>query len=259
MKWRNRDVREDPPRSAFVGSVLVHAVVAVVAVALSLARPEPLEFITYEIEIVSPPPAYAEEFQEAAPVEELEIETPDEPELEPEEMPIPDIEPDPTPPPPDPQPEPEPDEPPPDSLPPDSVPTETTTPEEPEEQPEETGEDIEVRMEGLKRDFPQYYGNIITQIRRCWRPPGNAPAGLRATVYFVIRPDGTVTDVRMVERSGSAYFDGLAQEAIGGCATGRFGALPEDLPYERLPIQFEFSPAGQDPIAPTSTPTPDPA
>jgi outer membrane biosynthesis protein TonB len=254
MKWKNRDTREDPPTSAFWGSVIVHGVVVAVAVALSFARPEPLDFISYEIEIVSPPPAKADVEQEAAPVEELQIETPDEPEIEDTPAPEPVAEP-PEIPPPDPQPEPEPEETPPDT-PPDSVPTETTSTEA-EERPEETGEDIEVRMEGLKRDYPRYYDNIVTQIRRCFRAPNNLPAGLVTTIYFVIRPNGTVTDVRFVERSGVNALDYAAMESIGGCASGRFGDLPADLPYERLPIQFKFSPAGELPGA-TSTASPTP-
>ena len=254
MKWSNRDGREEPPKSALVGSLLAHGVVGAVAVALSLAQPAPLEFVTYQVEIVSPPPAQAEEEQVAAPVEELEIETPDQPETEPEETPPPpepDPDPEPAEIPPDPAPEPEPEETPPET-PTDSLPTESTTPDETEEtkETEETGEDIEVRMEGLRRDFPQYYGNIVRQIGRCWSRLGRTvPNGLTATVDFVLTADGTVTDVRMVERSGSALFDGLAREAIGGCASGRFGPLPRDLGYERLPIRFEFRPPGQDPAA----------
>jgi outer membrane biosynthesis protein TonB len=254
MKWKNRDAREEPPASAFWGSVLVHGVVVALAVGLSLARPEPLEFVTYEIDLVSPPRAQAEVEEEAPPVQELEIETPDETQPDPEDIPLPDPDPEPEPTPPEPDPEPE--ETPPET-PPDSVPTETTTTEEPEEQPEETGEDIEVRMEGLRRDFPRYYGNIVRQIQRCFRPPNNLPAGLETTIYFVIRPDGTVTDVRFVERSGVNAFDYGAMEAIGGCASGRFGELPEDLPYERLPILFRFQPPGEFPgaAAPTTPST----
>ncbi len=249
MKWKNRDTREEPPVSAFWGSVLVHGVVIAVAVGLSLARPEPLDFITYEIDLVSPPPARSEIEQQAPPVQELEIDTPDDPEPDPEDVPPPDPDPEPEETPPQPDPEPEPDETPPET-PPDSVPTEATS-EDAEEQPEETGEDIEVRMEGLKRDYPRYYNNIVRQIDRCFRPPRNLPDGLETTIYFVIRPDGTVTDVRFVERSGANALDYGAMEAIGGCASGRFGELPEDLPFERLPILFRFSPARELPSAPT--------
>ncbi|MDT8368533.1 MAG: TonB C-terminal domain-containing protein [Longimicrobiales bacterium] len=253
MRWTRFDARRSPPWGALAGSVLVHGVVGALLVLLSLARPEPLEFVSYRIEIVSPPPPRAEEVAEAAPVEELEIETPDDPVPEPE-----------TPPPPDPEPEPEPEpepveepareETPPETPPADSVPpTEAATTEEVEETVE-GGEDINVRMEGLQRDYPEYYGNIVRQIRRCWRPPQDTREGLAATIYFVIRADGTVTEARLVERSGVARFDYGALDAIGGCASGRFGPLPADLGYDRLPIQFEFRPAGGTPAAPPSTP-----
>ena len=116
-----------------------------------------------------------------------------------------------------------------------------------EEESELSGEDIEVRMEGVRRDFPQYYDNIIRQISRCFRPPQGIPGGLRTTVYFVIRQDGTVADLRFVEQSGNPDFDFEALGAVGDCAgQGRFGPLPEELPYERLPILFEFRPPGGD-------------
>lgn len=261
MKWKNPHRREEPPKSALAGSLLVHGVVVVGAAVLSLTAPDPIPFESYRIEIVSPPPAQAEVEQEATPVEELEIETPDETPPVEETPPPPEPEADPEPeetPPPEPEPDPEPEETPPA---PDSTEveeTETTTAEEVEETAEETGEDIEVRMEGLRRDYPVYYENIVTQIRRCWRPPRNEGRRLSTTIYFVIKADGTVADTRFVERSGVASFDFPALAAIADCASGRFGALPADLGYDRLPIQFEFRPAGDDADGP-STSAPDAA
>jgi outer membrane biosynthesis protein TonB len=245
VKWKNAHRREEPPKSALAGSLLVHGVVVVGAAILSLTAPDPVPFESYRIEIVSPPPAQAEVEQEAAPVEELEIETPDQtPPVEETPRP-PEPEPAETPPPaPEPEPEVEETPPPPDST--EVEPAETTTTAEVEETAEETGEDIEVRMEGLRRDYPVYYENIVTQIRRCWRPPRNDGRRLSTTIYFVIKADGTVADTRFVERSGVASFDFPALAAIADCASGRFGALPEDLGYDRLPIQFEFRPAGGD-------------
>lgn len=260
MKWKNREIREEPPRQALIGSVLVHGAVLVIAVVLSIARPEPLPFETFQVEIVSAPPVQAEEAQEEAPAEELVVETPDEPEPVQEETPAPTPDPDPEPVPT----EPEAEETPPD-LPPDSTEVEATTTEEVEQTTEDTGEDIEIRMEGLRRDFPVYYRNIIDQIGRCWdRLARDIPPGrLSVTVYFVIGADGTIRGrPDIVERSGSARFDGLAVEAIGGCASGRFGELPRDLGYERLPIQFTLSPPGSDASPapmPHLTPTPDDA
>lgn len=232
-----------------MGSLLVHGAVVVLAILATLGEPEPLSFITYEIEIVSPPPQQVREEEAPAPPEEdLVVETPDEPVPEPaDEEPIPDpeanepepVREEPRPTPPEPEPEPAVEEAPP------------AAEEPPAEESDLSGEDIEVRMEGLKRDFPVYYNNIISQIQRCFRPPAAAPSGLLTTVYFVIRPDGTTRDLRFVERSGNPDFDFEAYGAIADCAgKGRFGPLPDELPYESLPVIFEFKPRGGD-VSPT--------
>lgn len=236
--------RFDPfDRRSFAQSFLLHVLlIAAVWASTALTGPPEIEFITYEIEIVSPPPARtAEEVVEAR--EELVVERPDPeptpPEPEPEEI-VPVQAED------DPEPEPEPEE-----------PAETTPPEaaeeavvaeaptEVEEETEESGEGIEVRMAGLQRDYPEYYNNIILQIRRCFRP-GNE-GNLQATVDFYILRDGSVEDMSLLSRSGSARFDFQAMGAVE-CAGSRaaFGPLPDDLPYDRFPIRFTFRPQGED-------------
>jgi TonB family protein len=91
-------------------------------------------------------------------------------------------------------------------------------------------------MEGLRRDFPEYYNNIIRQINRCFRPPeGNWVT----TLTFKIRRDGTVTDLQFAQRSGNTAYDYVAMEAVECAGQGRFGPLPEDLPAE-FPVQFEI-------------------
>ncbi|HSG48986.1 MAG TPA: TonB C-terminal domain-containing protein [Longimicrobiales bacterium] len=226
-----------------MGSLLVHGAVGVLTVLAALQAPEPLNFITFEVEIVSPP-SRQEPTEEPAPApeEDLVVERPDEaPVEEVEDVPLPEARPKPEPTreeprtrPPEPAPEPERRE---------ETPAPAAAPSE--EESELSGEDIEVRMEGVRRDFPQYYDNIIRQISRCFRPPAGIPGGLRTTVYFVIRQDGTVGDLRFVEQSGNPDFDFEALGAVGDCAgRGRFGPLPEELPYERLPILFEFRPPG---------------
>jgi TonB family protein len=91
-------------------------------------------------------------------------------------------------------------------------------------------------MEGLRRDFPEYYNNIIRQINRCFRPPeGNWVT----TLTFKIRRDGTVTDLQFVQRSGNTAYDYVAMEAVECAGQGRFGPLPEELPPE-FPVQFEI-------------------
>ncbi len=241
MVSRRRSV--DPfDRRSMALSAFFHSLVFGLAWASVLFAPEPMEFVTYEIELVSPPPARQTEEPEAA-AQELVIERPDpeptppEPEVE-EIVPVE-----------EPEPEPEPDPPP--------VEREEPREEEPpevaeevvvaaaeellEEEPEVSGEGLNVRIEGLQRDYPQYYENIILQIRRCfrWRGGGN----WETVVFFNIDRDGNAQDIQFVERSGSTAFDFDALEAVD-CAgrPGRIGPLPEDVPYERFPVLFRFSP-----------------
>lgn len=112
----------------------------------------------------------------------------------------------------------------------------------PDPDAEEGGEDINVRMEGLQRDYPQYYDNIIRQIHRCFRWQGSSD--LRVTLRFVINRDGTVSGQDIVESSGSFSFDIDALGAVE-CAgsRNRLGPLPEDFRADRLEVVFKFDPA----------------
>lgn len=236
-----------PDRRAFVASAAVHLLAFLLVWWTRTAQPAPAEFVAYDIELVSPP---APTEGEPAAAEELTVETPEpEPEQQQtEEEPPPEPEPEPdeeTPPEPEPEePSTEPvEEPRPEPEPADTAAEETGSP-EPDPEAETSGENIDVRIEGVRRDYPAYYENIIRQINRCFRWRGDQD--LAATVRFYINRDGTVSDLSVVERSGNVEFDFEAMGAVE-CAgnAGRFGALPEDLPYDRLPIQFTFRPAGR--------------
>ena len=160
-------------RKAMGLSVGLHTVVFVLAWLGTTRSSSEVEFIAYEIELVSPPPAVQAEEPTVA-TQELVVETPEPepapPEPEEEEAEVVPIEE----PAPDPPPEPEPaTEPPPD---PDEVEVVAAAPDPPpEEEPERSGDGINVRLEGLQRDYPEYYDNIIRQIQRCfrWRKGGN--------------------------------------------------------------------------------------
>ena len=242
-----------PGRRSFVASGLVHLAAIVVAVLTQVSTAAPLEFEVVEINLVSPPSAAAAEVVQPAQEEELVVETPvTEPEPEetvedeipppPEEDPEPDEEPPPDPepeeePPPDPQPEPSEDAPAPD---PDLPPEEAAT-DEPTEETAESGEDIDIRVAGVRRDYPEYYNNIIRQIRRCfrWRGEGN-PTGM---LQFVIEQDGTIpgNTIEVVRPSGTVEFDFEMMGAVE-CASGRLGDLPDGYPFPTLPIRFSFDP-----------------
>ncbi len=232
------------PRSGLFVSGVLHAAVITVLLWVASTRPPPQQFETFQMTIV----ANTNEPEVELATDDLIVDTPDPSPPEPPEIPPPDPEPEPEvdeTPPPDPEPEPEVEETPP---PPDEVETNDNPAPEPdavptEEEVEETGSNVDVRLEGLQRDFPVYYANIVQQISNCFRPPrGNRR--LEAVIYFEIRSDGTVSGVRPVQRSGSQIFDLAAIGAIADCAGRRFGALPEELPYETLPVQFSFRPSG---------------
>jgi outer membrane biosynthesis protein TonB len=233
--------RADPfDKKAAAFSIVLHGAILAVAWIGAMRTGPQIEFVAYEIELVSPPPAtQAEEPEPAA--EELVVERP-EPEPEPSEpeadiVPVeqdePEPEPEPTPPEPEPQPEPEPE--------PEESPSATTEP--PETPPETSGEDLNVRLEGLRRDYPQYYNNIIRQIQRCfrWRQGGN----WAAVVDFTIGRDGSASEIEFGRRSGNLTFDFEAMGAVDCAGQGRFGPLPEDLPWEAVRISFTFEPPSE--------------
>ena len=234
--------RPDPfdKRSA-AASFGVHATIFLIFWLSGLVRGEPMEFITYEIVLVSPPPAVQAEVTQPA-TEQIVVERPDptppEPEPEPEEDIVP-VEDEDDPPPQPPEPEATPVE--------ELTEEEETTPSAPEDPPEdaeESGEDINVRMEGLRRDYPEYYNRIIRQVNNCFRPPRDG-GNWATTVFFYIERDGSVGGLEFVARSGSFDFDFSAMGAIECAGNGRFGPLPDDLPSDRMEIQFEFKPRGE--------------
>ncbi len=224
--------RERPGKKSLAASVGVHALAVVGAWLAQVSTPEFQDFITYEITLVSLPTVPEAPAPTPPPEEELVVETP-EPVVEEEPPPVVEEErarveerPRPTPP----QPEREPVE----------------DPGAREPSPEVGREEIAVRMEGVRRDYPAYYDNILRQMNRCMRFSG--PGGLKTSVYFVIGRAGTVDmgQFRFASRSGNATFDFAVMGAVECAGTGRFGPLPEDLGWDRLPIIFEMTSARRD-------------
>lgn len=232
-----------PGGGAVLASAAVHGVLLLGAWWAHHSFEPPLEYEAVQIEIVSLPPAAEVEEPEldepdAAVPEELVVETPDPtpPDPEPDPVPVPAEEPEP-----EPDPEPDPDPEPPTPSPPEEDPAPPATTESAET--EVGGEDINTRMEGLRRDYPVYYENIIRQIRRCFRWRGGGRWSTR--VRFEITRSGSVSDIRVIQPSGSPTFDIEAEGAVECAGRGsRFGPLPEDLPFDRLPVEFMFTPDG---------------
>ncbi|NNF37308.1 MAG: TonB C-terminal domain-containing protein, partial [Gemmatimonadetes bacterium] len=235
------------PRSGLVVSGSLHGVVILGLFVAPVFQQEPRQFETFAIELVATDPLPVP----TPPVtDDLVIETPEPaPPQQPEDIPppestspLPEAPPEPAD---DPEPEPEEETDPPEETTDDTPPTPTPAEAQPvEDVPEDTGSNVDVRLEGLRRDYPAYYAGIVQAISDCWRrPPGNNR--WETVIYFEIEADGTVSGVRPVQRSGSQAFDLAAIGAIADCAgRGRFGPLPEELPYEILPVQFTFRPSG---------------
>ena len=98
-----------------------------------------------------------------------------------------------------------------------------------------------VRTEGIEFPFPGYLNNIVRQVTLCFDPPARS-AALRADVAFQVGRDGSVSEVRMVTRSGSFAFDNEARGAIE-CASRNFGPLPAGFRDDVLPVVFSFDPS----------------
>lgn len=222
-------------------SMLMHVAIFAVGWMSTLSRGPELQFVSYEIEMVSPPPArQADDF--VRPTEDLVVERPDPEPAPPEPAPerVRPVE-TPTPRPEPPQPREEPAPTPPEPA--EETRVATAPAEVPEEPQAESGEGLNVRIEGLRRDYPEYYENIIRQIRRCWR--WREGGTWETTVDFVIARDGRVSDLEFRARSGSVAFDFEAMAAIECAGQGRFGPLPEELPWDSQPVRFQFRPSGE--------------
>jgi outer membrane biosynthesis protein TonB len=236
-----------PDRRAVLGSIGVHVVAALLVALTMFLKPVPRTFLVYEMNIVSPDALELGDLTPPTP-EEFVVETPEEVVPDPvEETPpivideealdeAPEL---------DPEPEETKDDEPADPVtdPVDSTedPVVATSP-DPDPDVKDPGEDINVRMRGLQRDYPVYYENIVRQMRRCFRPPQGSTR--RATIQFSIARDGRVSGVQVVEPSGDFAFDLIAMGAAECAGNGRFGPLPEGMPADHLPIQFKLDPSG---------------
>ncbi len=78
-------------------------------------------------------------------------------------------------------------------------------------------------------------------------PVDRGGGNLTTVLRFEIRRDGRIpgSSIRVHQRSGSGSFDIEAMGAVECAGQGRLGPLPDELPYDVLPIQFTFRPAGR--------------
>ena len=103
------------------------------------------------------------------------------------------------------------------------------------------GSGINVQLQGEEFPYPGYLENIILQISRFFR--WNGSPDLRAEAYFVIKRDGSVSDIQVTKSSGSFQFDLTVRGAIEAAGQRKaFGKLPPGFEGDRLPISFYFQP-----------------
>lgn len=221
---------ERPGKKQLYASMGFHVLALILVWSIQVSKVDTSQFEAIQITLVSPPSVVEAPTPQPAVEEEIVVETPApvlEEALDPvvEDTPVeerPEPTPTPTPPPPD--------------------PVEEAGDPEPAE--ELSGEDLNIRMEGLKRDYPAYYGNIIRQIDRCFEY--QASGRLKTSVVFYISRDGTVdiNNFDFVSNSGNYNFDIQAMGAVECAGNGRFGPLPEEMGLDRLPVLFTFEPIG---------------
>jgi outer membrane biosynthesis protein TonB len=216
-------------------SVSLHTVLLGAAWLVGLMGYDEIEFVTYQMELVTEADLDA---IDSPPLVETPNVTPLRPEPEPEpEIPEPDPEPDVETEPPD-ETEPEP------ASEPEPEVAQSSQPvsEETDASPPASTEEMAVRMEGLRRDYPQYYNQIVREITRCFR--WNGGGSWRTVIQFEISSDGRIADstIQVYSPSASLAFDIEAYGAVACAGSGRLGALPDELPFEALSVQFTFQP-----------------
>ena len=106
-----------------------------------------------------------------------------------------------------------------------------------------TGSDVAtVRTPGIEFPYGGYLDNIVRQLVLRFRPSGNR--ALVADVSFLIRRDGSVSDIRVRRSSGVYTFDVEAQGAIEAAGQARaFGPLPRGFSDDVLPVTISFTPS----------------
>lgn len=99
-----------------------------------------------------------------------------------------------------------------------------------------------VNTPGIEFPYPAYLQNIVRQIALRFEPP-DREAALSATVFFLIRRDGSIDGVRFTKRSGNRAFDVEAMAALEAASRQPgFGPLPDGFGDDVLPVYFNFDP-----------------
>ena len=116
---------------------------------------------------------------------------------------------------------------------------------EPEEKPMdlsvegETDDGTSIAVEGQRFPFSYYLAAIERKVSQNWFSGVSSGAeGLSCLVFFRLRRDGRVEDVRVEQSSGNTYFDRSAMRAVRSAAP--FPPLPRAFTDNYLGIHFTF-------------------
>ncbi len=97
-----------------------------------------------------------------------------------------------------------------------------------------------LRTDGIDFPFPSYLTNIVRQLTLAysWK---SGDQSLVTEIKFVIRRDGSVSDIEAVKRSGNRLFDLDAIGTVEQVGTARtFGRLPAGWADDVLVVYFTF-------------------
>jgi periplasmic protein TonB len=239
-------------RLALVTSAVLHAGLIGLFWVVARSTAEVPRMRVYAVNLVSPPPQAAGEFNPVPPAAEPHPQ----PEPAPEPEPVPPV-PEPVPPPPkEPSPAPKATTP----VPPKETPKQPAPKEAPKQpapkqeaprpatgaRPDPAsagGAGVNVQLPGVQCPSPAYCNNIVLQLNRYFRPPADATSD-EAEIFFYINRDGSVSDIRVVRSTGSFRFRAAAMEAVEQAGLSRsFGPLPSGFAMDRLPVSFFFRPS----------------
>ena len=116
---------------------------------------------------------------------------------------------------------------------------------EPEEKPmdlsvgKEAEDGTSIAVEGQRFPFSYYLAAVERKVSQNWFSGVSSGAeGFSCLVYFRLRRDGRVDDVRVEQGSGNAYFDRSAMRAVRTAAP--FPPLPRAFTDNYLGIHFTF-------------------
>ena len=118
-------------------------------------------------------------------------------------------------------------------------------PAEPKEQPMDlsVGKDIEdgtsIAVDGQQFPFSYYLAAVERKVSQNWfSGVSSGTEGLTCLVFFRLRRDGGVDDVRIEQSSGNTYFDRSAMRAVRSAAP--FPPLPRSFTDDYRGIHFTF-------------------